>query len=200
MSKHTEENLEKLMSYLEDYTSDNGFPPSVREICNYLGIKSTATAYYYLEKLKTRGLISKSPAKNRAVSVNRRNEAQFLSVPVLGKVTAGDPITAIEHCEEYYPLPTDFAPAGSEMFMLNVRGDSMIDAGIHSGDKIIVRRQNTANNGDIVVAMIDDSATVKRFYKRSDHIVLHPENESMSDIILNDVVILGKVLGLTRKF
>ncbi len=200
MSKHTEENLEKLMNYLEDFTSENGFPPSVREICNYLKIKSTATAYYYLEKLKSRGLINKSPSKNRAVSVTRKSEAQFLSVPVLGKVTAGDPITAIEQCEEYYPLPIDFAPAGSEMFMLNVRGDSMIDAGIHSGDKIIVRRQNTANNGDIVVALIDDSATVKRFYKREKNVVLHPENESMSDIVLDDVIILGKVLGLTRKF
>ena len=170
------------------------------EICNHLNIKSTATAYYYLEKLKTRGLIQKSPSKNRAVSLTRKNEPSFLSVPVLGKVTAGEPITAVENFEEYYTLPTDFAPSGSELFMLNVRGDSMIEAGIFSGDKIVVRRQPNANNGDIVVALIDDSATVKRFFRRDNHVVLHPENSSMSDIVLDDVVILGKVLGLTRKF
>ena len=200
MSKHTEDNLQKLITYIDSYSQDNGFPPSVREICHHLGLKSTATACYYLEKLKARGIISKSPSKNRSLSLTAKNEPQYLSVPVIGKVTAGEPITAIENFEEYYPLPTDFAPMGSELFMLNVRGDSMMEAGIFSGDKIIVKRQSTANNGDIVVAMIDDSATEKRFYRRNNKIVLHPENSSMSDIVLDDVVVLGKVLGLTRKF
>jgi len=192
--------LKDVMNYLSVYIAENGFPPSVREICKELSIKSTATVYYYLEKLNKQGLIKKSPLKKRAVGIINPTKASSISVPVLGKVTAGQPILAVENCEDYLPIPLSMFNSNEDLFALNVKGDSMIEAGIFDKDKIIVKRQSTAENGDIIVALIDDLATVKRFYKKNNKIVLHPENSSMQDMIFDDISILGKLTGLIRKY
>ena len=193
-----EEKLNALYDYVSKFTEENGYPPTVRDICNDLSIKSTATAHYYLEKLSSKGLITKRCDKKRAITVSGKTKNSF-DVPVIGTVTAGTPILAVENFEDYYPLPLEFRSA-EPTFMLKVKGDSMINAGILDGDKIVVKKQETAENGDIVVALIDDSATVKRFYKRNGKIILHPENDEMNDIVLDEALILGIVVGLTRKF
>lgn len=191
--------LDAVHDYVKKFQSENGYPPSVREIAKDLNIKSTATVHYYLKKLEDRGIITKDAGRNRAISLTDEC-LPFVSVPLVGTVTAGTPILAVENLDGYYPLPAEFTGANENSFMLRVKGDSMIEAGIFDGDKIICRKQESAENGEIVVALIDDSATVKRFYKRNGHIVLHPENSALSDIVLDDVVILGKVTGLMRKF
>lgn len=193
-----DEKLNALYEYVSKFSENNGYPPTVRDICCDLNIKSTATAHYYLEKLKDRGLIEKREDKKRAITVSGKKSNSY-TVPLIGTVTAGSPIFAVENFEDYYPLPLEFKTS-EEQFMLKVKGDSMINAGIFDGDKIIVKKQETASNGDIVVALIDDSATVKRFYKKDNKIILHPENEYLQDIVLDDVQILGVVTGLTRKF
>ena len=197
-----EEKLLPVLDYINRYIDENGFPPTVRDMCRDLGIRSTATAYDYINRLKEMGHLNKADNKKRAVAV--RNGGNSFRAPLLGTVNAGAPILAVEQNEGYYPLPTAQFH-GNDLFLLNVNGDSMIEAGIFHGDKIVVRRQPTAENGDIVVAMFDDGindgATVKRFYKENDRIILHPENETLSDIIPENpesVVILGKVIGLLR--
>ena len=197
MSK-IDEKLNKLYNYVQKYIENNGFPPTVRDICNDLQIKSTATAHYYLNKLKEQGLLNKKDDKKRAISVKSKYETP-ITVPLIGTVTAGTPILAVENFDGYYPLPQEFA-SDEELFMLKVKGESMINAGILNGDKIIVKKQETADNCEIVVCMIDDSATVKRFYKKGDKIVLHPENDTMQDIVTDNAYILGVVVGLMRKF
>jgi repressor LexA len=197
--KKIEEKLRIVYEFVENFLSNYGYPPSVREIQTKLNIKSTATVYDYLERLKQRGLITKSPTKNRAIGITKKIEQKVDFVPIIGNVTAGTPILAVENLEGYCPLPPDFSNA-DECYILKVSGDSMINAGIYNGDQIIVKKRDTADNGDIVVALIDDSATVKRFYKRNGKIILHPENDTMSDMIYDNVVILGIVEGLIRKF
>lgn len=196
MSETSRNKMQAVLNYINEYNAEYGYSPTVREICAKLNIKSTASAYYYLEKLSGEGYLSKSPNKNRAVNFKKNAS---VNIPLIGTVTAGQPIFAYENYEDYYSFPAG-SFKGSELFMLNVQGNSMIDAGIFDGDKIVVRKQQTAENGDIVVALIDDSATVKRFFKKDGYIVLHPENETMADIIVEDAVILGKVIGLVRKF
>lgn len=196
--KNMEGKLERVYRFVEHYIAENGFPPSVREICEQVGIKSTATAYSYLNRLKDMGRIDKTDSKKRALSLT--DKTALKRIPLVGTVTAGTPILAVENLEGYYPLLPDFPGSDEDYFMLRVFGDSMIEAGIYDGDKIFVKRQNTADNGEIVVALIEDSATVKRFFKRENKIILHPENSALSDIVLNDVVILGIVEGLIRKF
>ena len=187
--KKIDEKLNKVYNFTVEFISDNGFPPSVREICEKLNIKSTATAYSYIEKF---------PLKKRAITVaNRANE--FRSIPLIGTIRAGSPIFAVENLEGYYPLPDELNTGGTE-FALRVQGDSMINAGIFENDIIIVNQQNHASNGEIVVALIEDSATVKRFYRKNGKIILHPENDSMEDMIFDNVTILGIVKGLMRKF
>lgn len=194
MSKQTRAKMRAVLSYINEYNAENGYAPSIREICSKLEIKSTASAYMYLQKLKDEGYLNRTPNRNRALSFKKSTS---VNIPLIGTVTAGQPIFAYENYEDFYSFPAG-SFSGSDLFMLRVQGTSMIDAGILDGDKIIVRKQETAENGDIVVALIDDSATVKRFFKKDDHFVLHPENETMSDIIVNDVAILGKVVGLIR--
>ena len=192
----SEEKLIMVMDYIRRFTEENGYTPSVREIAQECGIKSTATVHSYLEKLKSRGLLYKADNKKRSMTIGR---SAGVSIPLVGTVTAGQPIFAYENYEDYYTFPTsEFR--GDELFMLRVEGTSMINAGIFDGDKIVVRRQPTAENGEIVVALIDDSATVKRLYRRNGEIVLHPENDALSDMIFADgeVAILGKVVGLIR--
>ena len=195
--KKIEEKLNSVFKFITEFIDENGFSPSIREICENLKIKSTATAYSYIEKLKDKGLLSKSPNKKRATTIAFKSE--FKKIPLLGTIRAGSPIFAIENLEGYYPLPAEFSSNGDE-FALKVQGNSMINAGIYEGDVIVVKQQNTANNGDIIVALVDDSATVKRFYKRKGKVILHPENDDLEDMVFEDkVTILGIVKGLFRK-
>ncbi len=193
-----EEKLTKVMDYIRKFQEENGYTPSVREIGQECNIKSTATVHTYLERLRDKGYLSKTDKKKRSVSIGR---GSGVSIPLIGTVTAGQPIFAYENYEDYYTFPTgEFK--GDELFMLRVQGTSMIDAGIFDGDKIIVRRQQTAENGEIVVALVEDSATVKRFYRKNGQIILHPENESLSDMVYEngEVSIIGKVVGLMRNY
>lgn len=197
MSK-IDQKLEQVIGYVRSFQRQKGYPPSVREICVALGIKSTATAQYYLDKLEDRGVIMRKGGKNRTIALS--DTPEFVSVPLVGTVTAGTPILAVENLEGYYPLPPEFADGGT-CFLLRVKGESMIEAGILDGDKIVCRKCETADNGDIVVALLDDSATVKRFYRKDGKVILHPENSTMSDIVCDsDVSILAKVTGLLRKY
>ena len=190
--------LYAVLDFINDYCDSYGFPPTVRDICRELGIKSTATASDYINRLRDMGHLEKTNNKKRAVALKR---GEMVNVPLIGTVTAGQPIFATENFEGYYPLPTSEFK-GEDLFLLRVHGDSMIEAGILDGDKIVVRKQQTAENGDIVVALFDDGisegATVKRFYRRDGKIILHPENETMSDFVLDEVMLLGKVVGLLR--
>lgn len=184
---------EIVYNFIRDYVSENGYAPTVREICKACELKSTATAFNYLNDLSAKGIIRKTDKRNRAVSIKQST----VSVPLIGTVAAGQPIFATENYDGFYSIPDNFF-SGDDLFMLNVHGDSMINIGMFDGDKIIVQKQQTADNGDIVVALVDDSATVKRFYKRDGKIILHPENDNMEDFIFDDVSILGKVIGLMR--
>ncbi|MDG0789568.1 transcriptional repressor LexA [Cohnella ginsengisoli] len=194
-----------ILEFIKNEVKDKGYPPSVREIGEAVGLASSSTVHGHLDRLEKKGLIRRDPTKPRAIEITDGEQdpvIQFAqsvrSVPLVGKVTAGVPITATENIEEYFPLPAQMV-GEQTVFMLSVRGDSMIDAGIHSGDYVIVRQQQTATNGDIVVAMTEeDEATVKTFYKERDHIRLQPENSTMEPLRLNNVSILGKVIGLIR--
>ncbi len=195
-----------IYDFICDFYEENGYSPSVREICDGVGLKSTATVHTHIENLKNLGVLNKADMKNRALVINAKEEpAPELSndeisyVPVLGKVAAGQPIYATENIERTFPLPVDML-GNNDTFMLRVQGDSMINAGIFDGDYIIVRRQATASNGEIVVALIDDEATVKTFYKEKDYFRLQPENDALQPIIVTKMSILGKVTGLIRKY
>ena len=195
-----DDNLDRVYRYVREYVEENGYPPSVREIGSELHIKSTASVYYYLNKLEEQGKIRKGSNKNRAIELTGPR-CKTCDVSLGGRVQAGIPITAIENIEDVFTLPADlFRGSSDDLFMLTVQGESMMEAGILDGDLIIVRKQPTANNGDIVVAMIDGEVTVKRFYKKSDHFVLHPENSSMEDIIVRELEIVGLVTGLIRSY
>ncbi len=198
MSK-VRENLNRVLDFMQSFIKDNGYPPSVREICVACNIKSTATCHSYIKRLEESGEITVSGNKKRAIIVNNPLATPSISVPVIGTITAGTPIFAYENLEEYCPLPSEFGDE-KELFMLKVKGESMIDAGIFDGDRVIVKKQETCKNGEIAIAYFDECATVKRFYKKADHIVLHPENKTMQDIILPTVSILGVVVGLIRKY
>ncbi|HHW47416.1 MAG TPA: transcriptional repressor LexA [Clostridiaceae bacterium] len=211
MKKVFNEKHKQILDFVAKHVQEKGYPPSVREICREVGFKSTSTVHSYLEKLRKDGLIQKDPSKPRALKVVNSNKTvskdtkevfsrkELVDVPIVGKVTAGQPILAVENIEDTFPLPVDYVQ-NSTVFMLRVQGDSMVDAGILDKDLVLVRQQNTADNGDIVVALIGDEATVKTFYKEKDHIRLQPENRYMDPIIVKDnVTILGKVIGVFRK-
>lgn len=195
----------QIYQFIKTTVHEKGYPPSVREIGNAVGLQSSSTVHGHLAKLQEKGYIKRDPTKPRAIEVITEENEQYgpvIHVPVLGKVTAGLPITAVENIDEYFPLPEHFtANHNSEIFLLNVVGDSMVEAGIHDGDRVIVRKQNIAHNGDIIVAMTEeDEATVKRFYKENGYYRLQPENSVMEPIILDSVTVLGKVVGLFRSF
>ena len=200
-----------IVANIEKQINANGYPPSVREIGKAVGLRSTATVHGYLAKLQEKGYIKKEQQKGRTLKLLKGglgenkpspkpvySGKELVDVPVIGKITAGAPILAVENITDTFPIPIDFV-GNSESFMLTVRGESMIEAGILDGDYILVKRQNTAENGQIVVALIEDEATVKTFYKEKDHIRLQPENSSMDPIIVPDCKILGKVAGVFRK-
>ncbi len=194
-----------ILNFIKDEVKLKGYPPSVREIGEAVGLASSSTVHGHLARLETKGLIRRDPTKPRAIEILDLDEGaeainyKVVNVPIVGKVTAGMPITAVENVEEYFPLPERLAPADEQVFMLEIMGESMIEAGILDGDYVVVRQQSTANNGDIIVAMTeDDEATVKRFFKEKDRIRLQPENSTMEPIILRNVSILGKVIGVYR--
>ena len=193
------DNSNKVYDYIQNFIENNGYPPTIRELCQALGFSSTATAQYYVKKLKKQGLIKQDTLKKRSITLANDAKKNAFYVPEIGTVTAGLPILAVENLVGYCPLPDDFN-CDDETFALRVSGNSMINAGIFDGDKIIVQKNPTCENGDIVVALIDDSATVKRFFRKDNKIILHPENEAFSDIVLDDVYIIGIVKGLIRKF
>ena len=205
-----------ILKYISKQIEKNGYPPSVREIGKAVGLSSTATVHGYLSRLEEKGYVKKENQKGRTlrllkdengenVTKKRKEEAknfytgrELVDVPVIGKITAGAPILAVENVTDTFPIPIDFV-GNSESFMLTVRGESMIEAGILDGDYILIRKQNTAENGQIVVALIEDEATVKTFYKENGHIRLQPENSTMDPIIVPNCDILGKVIGVFRK-
>ena len=199
MSKNFDEKQQELVKFIFDFTKENGYTPSVREMCDKMHFASTSTIFYYLNKCEQQGIIKRAKGKNRAIELV--NAPEFNGVPLIGKVAAGEPILAEQNIEDYYELPSNlFDYKNNELFLLNVQGNSMINIGINNGDKIVVKKQNTANNGQIVVALVDDSATVKRFYKENGYYRLQPENDEMQPIIVSEVEILGIVVGLFRKY
>lgn len=196
---------ERILAYIEKEILDRGYAPSVREIGEAVGLRSTSTVHGHLMRLEKKGLLHRDAMKPRAMGVLKHSEAfqaesdsLVHQIPVVGNVAAGTPILAEESIEDLIPLPSEFLGEG-EHFILHVRGDSMIQVGILNGDYIVVKKQAVANNGEIVVAMVDDEATVKRFYKENGHFRLQPENDTMAPIIVNSVQILGKVVSLLRK-
>lgn len=192
---------EEILAYIKREVLKRGYPPSVREIGQAVGLNSSSTVHGHLGRLEDKGYIRRDPTKPRAIElVNDRDviRKEIVNVPIVGRVTAGEPILAVENIEDFFPMPRDFAHY-EDVFMLRVRGESMIHAGILDGDYVVVRQQAHAENGDIVVALIEDEATVKRFYNEGDHIRLQPENPTMEPIRSVGVQILGKVVGVFRK-
>ena len=193
----------EILEYIKKEILNKGYPPTVRDICDAVNLKSTSSVHSHLETLEKNGYIRRDPTKPRAIEIVDDNfnlsRREFVNVPIVGNVAAGQPILAVENIDNYFPIPTEYMP-NSESFMLKVKGESMINAGILDGDIILVQKQNSARNGEIVVALVDDSVTVKTFYKEKDYIRLQPENDTMDPIIVPNCEILGKVFGVFRFF
>ncbi len=193
----------EMLEYIKQEILNRGYPPTVRELCDAVHLKSTSSVHAHLEALEKNGYIRRDPSKPRAIEIVDDNfnltRRETVHVPIIGHVAAGQPLLAVENIENYFPVPAEFMP-NEQSFMLKVQGDSMVNAGILDGDFILVRQQNTARNGEMVVALVDDSATVKTFYREKDHIRLQPENDFMDPIIVSDCMIIGKVFGVFRVF
>lgn len=192
----------EIYEFLKIHTANKGYPPSVREICDAVNLKSTSTVHGHLKRLEKKGLLKRDPTKPRALEITDPNcpKKEMLYIPIIGRVTAGIPILATENIEDSFPIPIDYIKHNQSLFMLRVVGDSMINAGINDGDLAIIEQNQTAVNGDIVVALIDNDATIKTFYKESDYIRLQPENDTLDPIIVKDCSILGKLVGLFRAY
>ncbi|HBE09445.1 MAG: transcriptional repressor LexA [Eubacterium sp.] len=194
---------EQILNYIKECILDKGYPPTVRDICFAVGLSSTSTVHSHLNSLEQNGYIRRDPSKPRAIEIVddefNLTRREVVNVPVIGTVAAGQPILAEENITDYFPVLPEFL-TNNQTFMLKVKGDSMINAGILYGDTIIVEQTNTAKNGDIVVALIDDSATVKTYYKENGHYRLQPENDTMEPIIVDDLMIIGRVIGLFRSY
>ena len=196
---------EKILTVIKKFIAENGYAPTIRELCNLCGLSSTATMFVHLKNLTNKGYIKQTENKFRTIELNvpneySKNNDSVVEVPLLGKVAAGNPIEAIENPDNYFSLPKELIPQNNEVFTLEVNGESMINGGIVDGDIVIVKKQNVANNGEIVVALTDENeVTLKRFYKEKDHIRLQPENDFVDPIMLPNVKILGKAIGLYRK-
>jgi repressor LexA len=190
-----------ILDYIKKHIRTKSYPPSVREIGQAVGLSSSSTVHAHLRQLEQNGYIHRDPTKPRAIEILQEElvlRKEMVNVPILGRITAGEPILAVENVEDVFPLPLEFVREDNS-YILRVQGDSMIGAGIFDGDYIVVRQQNTAQNGEIVVALIEDEATVKRFFKEADHIRLQPENPRLNPILTKEVSILGKVTGLLRR-
>ena len=194
---------EEILNYIKDEILERGFPPAVREICQAVGLKSTSSVHSHLESLEKNGYIRRDPTKPRAIEILDESfnmlRREMVNVPVVGTVAAGQPILAEQNIDSYFPIPSEYMP-NEQSFILKVKGESMVNAGILDGDSVLVMQQTTARNGDIVVALIEDSATVKTYYKENGHYRLQPENDTMDPIIVDDCKILGKVFGVFRFF
>ena len=195
---------QEILDYIKNTIMNKGFPPAVREICEAVHLKSTSTVHSHLEALERNGYIRRDPTKPRAIEIVDDNfnltRRELVNIPLIGTVAAGQPLLAVENIENYFPVPSEYLP-NVQTFMLKVRGDSMVNAGIFDGDQVLVAQQNTAENGDMVVALLDDSATVKTFYREKDYYRLQPENDHMDPIIVREnLLILGKVIGVFRFF
>lgn len=193
----------EILEYIKAEILNRGYPPAVREICEAVKLKSTSSVHAHLETLEKNGYIRRDPTKPRAIEIVDENfnltRREMVNVPIVGRVAAGEPILAVENIENYFPIPAEFMP-NEQTFILQVHGESMINAGILDGDYILVQQQSTANDGDMVVALVDDSATVKTFYKENGYYRLQPENDFMDPIIVSEVMIMGKVIGTFRFF
>ena len=193
----------EILEYIKQEILNRGYPPAVREICEAVDLKSTSSVHSHLETLEKNGYIRRDPTKPRAIEIIDDNfnltRREVVNVPLVGRVAAGEPILAVENVENYFPIPIEFMP-NAESFMLKVKGESMINAGILDGDSVLVEKRSDAHNGEIVVALVDDSATVKTFYKENGYIRLQPENHTMDPIIVDNCEILGKVFGVFRFF
>lgn len=203
LAKRTENRQIEILKFIHTRVNEKGYPPTVREIGEAVQLSSTSTVHGHLSRLEKKGLILRDPTKPRAIELTasglEKIDVQPASIPMLGVVTAGEPILAVEDASDFFPIPPDLANSTGSLFMLTIRGESMINAGILDGDQVIVRKQQSAQNGDIVIAMTDeDEATCKRFYKEKNYIRLQPENDYLEPIILPDVTILGLVVGLYR--
>lgn len=192
----------QIYEFLKNYTENKGYPPSVREICEAVSLKSTSTVHGHLKRLEKKGLIKRDPTKPRALEIVEFSQPkrEMINIPIIGNITAGTPILATENIEDTFTIPIDFIKHNNELFMLKVNGNSMINAGINNNDLAIIEKTQSAINGDIVVALIGDNATIKRFFKEKDHIRLQPENASMDPIIVDDCKILGKLVGIFRAY
>lgn len=192
----------EIYEFLKIYIENKGYPPSVREICEAVSLRSTSTVHGHLKRLEKKGLIRRDPTKPRALEIikNDTDKKEMINIPIIGKITAGMPILATENIEDSFLIPLDYIKHNNELFILRVSGESMVNAGIRNNDLAIIESCQDALNGDIVVALIDDEATIKRFFKEKDHIRLQPENDSMAPIIVNNCSILGKLVGIFRSY
>lgn len=192
----------EIYRFLIAFTEKKGYPPSVREICEAVSLKSTSTVHGHLKRLEKKGLIKRDPTKPRALEIIELNASkrEMLNIPIVGKVTAGLPILATENIEDTFAIPMDFIKHDRELFILRVSGESMINIGVRDGDLAIIEHADSASNGEVVVALIDDEATIKRFFKENNHIRLQPENDTMDPIIVESCSILGKLVGLFRQY
>lgn len=195
----------EILEYIKNEILNRGFPPAVREICDAVHLKSTSSVHSHLESLEKNGYIRRDPTKPRAIEILDDNfnlvRREIINVPIMGKVAAGSPILAVENVDGYFPIPSEYMPKGKTTFMLEVKGESMINAGIFNGDKVLVQQQTTAENGEMIVALVEDSATVKTYYKEDGYYRLQPENDDMTPIIVDgELKILGKVIGVFRFF
>lgn len=202
MLENKKDKQSEIYDFLKQHILDKGYPPSVREICEAVGLKSTSTVHGHLARLAKKGLIRRDPTKPRAIELIKDTitKKEMIDIPVVGKITAGMPILAVENIEDTFSIPLNFIKSNNELFILNVSGESMIDAGIRDGDLAIIEKANTAENGEIVVALIDTEATLKRFFKEKDHIRLQPENKTMQPIIVEDCQVIGRLVGLYRAY
>lgn len=196
------EKQKEILEYIKSEILKRGFPPAVREICEAVHLKSTSSVHSHLETLERKGYIRRDPTKPRAIEILDDSfqllRKEMVNVPIVGKIAAGSPLLAVENIESYFPIPSEYLP-NAQTFLLEVQGESMINAGVLPGDHILVQQQNNAENGEMIVALIDDSATVKTFYREDGYIRLQPENDTMDPIYVDEVVILGKVVGLFRR-
>lgn len=204
MSRSSEDKQIEIYEFIKEQIIEKGYPPSVREICKGVGLSSTSSVHGHLSKLEKKGLIRRDSTKPRTIEILKEPivPKEMVNIPILGKVTAGTPILAVENIEDTFPISLNFIPSNKDLFMLKISGESMIDAGILDGDLAIIEKTNTAKNGEIVVALIDNEVTLKRFFKEDEHIRLQPENKNMDPIILEDdsVSIVGKLAGIFRRY
>ncbi|AGK97511.1 transcriptional repressor LexA [Clostridium pasteurianum] len=203
MSKDNNRDIQtEIYEFIKSEVINKGYPPSVREICAQVGLSSTSTVHGHLSRMEKKGLIKRDPTKPRAIELLRDTvvKKELIDIPVIGKVTAGKPILAVENIEDYFPLPLEYIKNNNDLFILRISGESMIEAGIYDKDFAIIEKVSSASNGDIVVALINDEATIKTFYKEKDHIRLQPENHTMEPIILPSCDIIGRLVGIYRRY